>query len=42
VTEWDAGGYHEQSALQKWFASEHLASFRLAGAARVLDDVLDA
>jgi hypothetical protein len=25
MTEWNAGGYYRQSALQKWVADEHLA-----------------
>jgi trans-aconitate 2-methyltransferase len=37
MTEWDAGGYHEQSSLQRWLAGEHLASLTLAGGERVLD-----
>ena len=30
MTEWNAGGYYRQSALQKWVADEHLASLTLA------------
>jgi trans-aconitate 2-methyltransferase len=37
MTEWNAGGYYRQSALQKWVADEHLASLTLADGARVLD-----
>jgi trans-aconitate methyltransferase len=37
VTEWNAGGYYRQSALQKWVADEHLASLTLADGERVLD-----
>ena len=37
MTEWNAGGYYRQSALQKWVADEHLASLTLADGERVLD-----
>jgi hypothetical protein len=37
VTEWNAGGYYRQSALQKWVADEHLASLTLADGERVLN-----
>lgn len=37
MTEWDAGGYAQQSALQKWVADEHLRSLTLAGDERVID-----
>ena len=37
MTEWNAGGYYCQSALQKWVADEHLASLTLNDGERVLD-----
>jgi trans-aconitate methyltransferase len=37
MTEWNAGGYYRQSALQKWVADEHLASLALDDGERVLD-----
>ncbi len=37
MTEWDAGGYARQSALQQWVADEHLRSLTLAGDERVID-----
>lgn len=37
MTEWNAGGYYRQSALQKWVADEHLRSLTLAGDERVID-----
>ena len=37
MTEWNAGGYYRQAALQKWVADEHLASLTLADGERVLD-----
>lgn len=37
MTEWNAGGYYRQSALQKWVADEHLASLSLTDGDRVLD-----
>ncbi len=37
MTEWDAGGYRDQSSLQKWLADEHLAALALDGTERVLD-----
>jgi trans-aconitate 2-methyltransferase len=37
MTEWNAGGYSRQSALQKWVADEHLASLTLADGEHVLD-----
>ena len=37
MTEWDAGGYHRQSELQKWVADEHLRSLTLAGGEGVID-----
>jgi trans-aconitate methyltransferase len=37
MTEWNAGEYHERSALQKWLADESLAGLDLGGSERVLD-----
>ena len=37
MTEWNAGGYYRQSALQKWVVDEPLASLTLADGERVLD-----
>jgi trans-aconitate methyltransferase len=37
MTEWDAKGYDEVDALQKWIADKHLARLELEGGERVLD-----
>jgi trans-aconitate methyltransferase len=37
MTEWDAKGYSERSALQRWLAAEHLGMLELDGSERVLD-----
>ena len=37
MTEWNAGAYYRQSALQKWVADEDLANLTLADGERVLD-----
>lgn len=37
MTEWNAGGYFERSALQKWMADRCLEGLRLDGWERVLD-----
>jgi len=37
MTEWNASGYNQVSALQKWLADESLAALELAGTERVLD-----
>lgn len=37
MTDWDAQGYHDQSALQAWLAEKHLAFVALNGDERVLD-----
>ena len=36
MTEWNAGGYYRQSALQQRVADEHLASLTRADGERVL------
>jgi len=37
MTEWNAGGYNQRAALQRWVADEHLRSLTLDGGERVLD-----